>query len=64
MAYALMGFVSFESGDTHWLIYPHELVAFIDKEPEASGDDNDNGHDNDNGDDNIGDMENMLNEMI
>ena len=64
MAYALMGFVSFESSDTHWFIYPHELVAFVDKEPEASGDDNGNGHDNDHGDDNIGDVENMLNEII
>ena len=31
MAYALMGFVSFESSDAHWFIYLHDLVAFVDQ---------------------------------
>ena len=58
MAYALMGFVSFESSDAHWFIYPHDLVAFVDQESVTGGDDND---------DNDGkqlDLENMLNEML
>ena len=32
MAYALMGFVSFESSDSHWYIYPHDLVTFVAQE--------------------------------
>ena len=32
MAHALMGFVSFESSDSHWFIYPHDRVTFAAQE--------------------------------
>ena len=32
MAHELMGFVSFESSDSHWFIYPHDFVTFATQE--------------------------------
>ena len=61
MAYALMGFVSFESSDSHWYIYPHDLVSFVAQERSMTGNAT---HLDDIGDISYLDFERALGDMI
>ena len=61
MAYALMGFVSFESSDSHWYIYPHDLVSFVAQERSMTGNAT---HLDDLGDISYLDFERALGDMI
>ena len=61
MAYSLMGFVSFESSDSHWYIYPHDLVSFVAQERSMTGNAT---HLDDLGDISYLDFERALGDMI